>query len=575
MVIRSLELRRFRGIEKVTLTPRGHAVVVGEPRAGRSTVLEGLFRALSPDGARGTLSDDLDFHARDRDVRAEVEVVLGDLDDDLSQRFFDQLEYWDGDDDCLVDELDALDGLEDYEEVVRLCYRARWVPEQDHAEHWVDYPKTSDPDADVFDWVRRSDLGALPVFFGDPSRRPLVLSFRGGLRELVEAGDEDDFTEALEALAQNVEALGDDLAESAQLVEALREVVEPIAPALGLDVDDVAELLRFVPAGGALGALLRALEPTLQLDGATPMLPLSRHGSTAVAVLAIAELIARGQQTDGVVAIDDFGENVDAATARHLAATVRRRTGQVWLTTRRAEVADAFRPEELIRLSFDEDGARNAHPGRRPSNKAQRTAARHIALQLLPAMAARGVVVLEGPHDRAGLQAVAEQRLRRGSPLPAARGIALVDAGAVDSSGGSSATPRLCEAAGHLGFFTVAVIDGDRDDQEAVDANLAAADAVVRLPDRMAIERALLDGLSDSDIRRALGRLDVRIAEDIDDLSGRELERVARQTLKSRGGLHAEFVDVLPATRVPTLAARILDEVIRCVVDRDTGLQQL
>jgi hypothetical protein len=224
MIIRSLELRHFRGIEKLTLVSRGHVVVVGEPRAGRSTVVEGLFRALSPDGARGALGHDLDLNGRDRNVRAEVEVVLGELGDDLTQRFFDQLEYWDEEEDRLVDQLEALEDLENYEVVVRLCYRARWVAEQEQGEHWVDYPKTSDPEAELFDRVRRPDLAALPVFFGDPSRRPLALSYRGGLRELVDAADEGDFSSALETLAHNVELLGEDLADSVQLVEALRAV---------------------------------------------------------------------------------------------------------------------------------------------------------------------------------------------------------------------------------------------------------------------------------------------------------------------------------------------------------------
>jgi putative ATP-dependent endonuclease of OLD family len=575
VIVRSLELRRFRGIEKLTVVPRGHVVVVGEPRAGRSTVLEGLFRALSPDGARGTIGDDLDFHARDRAVRAEVEVVLGHLGDELSQRFFDALEYWDEGEDRLVDELDALDGLEGYEQVVRLCYRARWSAEQEQGEHWVDYPKTSDPEADAFDRVRRSDLAALPVFFGGPTTRPLALSYRGGLRELVDAADESDFASALEALATNVQSLGDDLAGSAQLLAALRAVIEPVAPALGMDADDLAAQVTFVPAGVALGALLRALEPTLQLDGAAPALPLTRHGSTAAAVLAAAELMARGERSDGVVAIDDFGEHIDAATAQHMAATLRRRTGQAWLSTRRAEVADAFRPEELVRLAFDERGVRTAHAGRRPATKSQRTAARHIALQLLPAMAARGVVVLEGPHDRAGLQAVADQRLREGVALPAAQRVALVDAGAVDASGGSSATPRLCETARHLGFFAVAVIDGDRDEPAVVAANIESADAVIRLPDDVAIERAVLDGVADEDIREALGRLDVQLPANLDDLAGGDLERLARKTLKGAGGLHAQFVDALPSGKVPALAARILDEATRCIVERDTGLHQL
>jgi putative ATP-dependent endonuclease of OLD family len=575
-MIRSIELRRFRGIEQLGLVPQGDVVLVGEPRAGRSTILEALSRVLSPDASRGMLGDDLDFHARNRETRVEVEVVVGDLDKELTQRFFDQLEYWDGDEDSLVDELDALDGLQGYEEVVRLCYRARWSAEQEQAEQWVDYPKLSDPDADAFERVRRADLAALPAFFGDPATRPLSLSHRGGLRELVDAAQATDFATSLEALSDSVQALGSDLAGSQQLLEALRAVVAPVAPALGLDVDELDRQIAFVPAGVALGALVRALEATLELDGAALPLPLSRHGSTATAALAAAELVARGARTDGVVVIDDFGEHLDAATARHLAATLRRSTGQTWLSTRRAEVAHAFQPQELVRLAFDEHRRRVAHPGRRPANKAERMAARHIALQLLPAAAAQGVVVLEGPHDRAGLEAVAELRLRRsGVGLPAARRVALVDAGAADASGGSSATPRLCEAARRLGFYAVAVIDGDPDDAVVVAANLAAADAVIRLPDDMAIERALLDGLADEAVRAALRRLDVPLPADLDDLSGRDLDKVARKAIKSSGGLHAQFVYALPLTAVPRLAKRILDEATRCIAERGTGLHQL
>jgi hypothetical protein len=62
---------------------------------------------LSPDGARGTIRDDLDFFDRDRAAKVEIEVVLGDLGDELSQRFFDELEYWDAEKRLLVDELDA------------------------------------------------------------------------------------------------------------------------------------------------------------------------------------------------------------------------------------------------------------------------------------------------------------------------------------------------------------------------------------------------------------------------------------------------------------------------------------
>jgi hypothetical protein len=91
----------------------------------------------------------------------------------------------------------------------------------------------------------------------------------------------------------------------------------------------------------------------------------------------------------------------------------------------------------------------------------------------------------------------------------------------------------------------------------------------------MAIERALLDGVADEEIRKALRRLDTQLQGDPDDVAGRDLERLARRTLKSSGGLHAQFVDLLPGRHVPVVAARILDQTTRCVVERDTGLHQL
>jgi hypothetical protein len=560
----------------MALAPEGHVVVGGEPRAGRSTLVEALFRVLSPNGSRGSLGHDLDFYDRDRSQRAEVEVVLGDLNEELTQRFFDFLEFWDEDECCLIDELDAPDELEDYEKVVRLCYRAKWVDEQEQAEHWVDYPKTADIENEAFTRVRRADLAALPVFFGRAAGvSPLSLSFRGNLREIVDEGDQEDFTDALEAFADHAESLGEDLTESTQLLTALRAVMEPIAPALGIDLDALGEQIGFVPAGIALGALLRALEPTLQLDGKELSLPLDRHGSTAAAILVAAELLVRGGHDDGIVVIDDLGEGVDAATSRHLAAMLRRKAGQVWITTRRAEIAESFKADEVFRLGFDDNGGRSAFQGRAPKSKADRMAARHIALQVLPALTARAVLVLEGPHDRAGLQAVADRRLRmKGIPLPAGHGIALADAGAADSSGGSSAVPRLCRVAHNLGFYTVAVVDGDPGDEDIVEANVAASDAVIRLPDGVAIERALLDGIDSDDIRKALKRLDVELPADFSELDEGPLNKLAVKIMKSRGGLHAEFVDALRG-KIPPLAARILDEAISCVAERNAGLHQL
>jgi hypothetical protein len=570
-----LRIRNFRGFDSLELCPKGHVLLSGEPRAGRSTVVDALYRVLSPNGSRGSVSHDLDIRGRDRDSWAEVEVVLGDLSEDLTQRFFDQLEFWDSDEGGLVDELDDAQDLDEYEAVVRLCYRQRWNTADEIGEQWVDYPKSADPENDLFVRVRRTDLEALPVFFSRPSGSPLSLAHESGLRRIIEGGEQGDFGETLESFAGKVEGLGGELAEADQLSEALGKIVGPISSVLDSDAGDLAEGISFVPAGVALGALLRGLEPTLRLGDEEAALPLSRHGATASAALTAAELLVRGEEPGGVIVHDDFGEGLDGPTSAHLVSLLRKEAGQAWITTRRAEVASAFKLAELVRLGFNGSGERVHFQGRRPKSKAERMASRHVSLQLLPMLTARALIVLEGPHDLAALRALEERRLRRGSvPLLAAARIGLIHAGAIDSAGGSSALPRLCQAARDLGFFTVALIDGDPDDEETTQANLAASDAVLRLPDGMAIELALMDGLAEAEVRKALSKLDVHLPDDFGDLTGSDFTKAARRALKSRGGAHAEFIDALRGPS-PKLATRILDQARDIVGSRTSGLVQL
>lgn len=575
MVIRRLEIRRFRGFEHAVIVPTGHALVVGEPRAGRSDVIEALRRVLSVDSTRSLLGDDIDFFQRDRTFRAEVEVVLGDLGPALTQQFFDWLEYWDRDTADLVELLDDAEALnnEALEQVVRLCYRAEWVDAEEVARHWVDYPKTSDPAASDFHLVRRADREALPFFMAARGSRALSLTARAILRRLIDEAQGADFTSHLEQLLDEIARAAAGFGQSAQVREALELVVAPARQPLGAESRDVNDLLRFAPEGGALGAVLRSLSVTADLADGAGFIALDRHGSSVSALFAVCELLAIGGS--GVVAIDDLGEDVDAASARHLAATLGRQARQAWVSTRRAAVAEAFRSRELIRLAFDDGGRRVAFTGWEPVDKTERMFARHFALQVLPAVAARALIVLEGPHDRAGYSAVADRLFRdENIPLPAARRIAFADGGAAGGGGGSSVIPRLAEGARRLGFFTVAILDGDKDETQ-IELAEASADAVIRLPERHAVERALIDGLDDSAIQAALTQLDAHLPANLADLTGDELRDAAITALKQRGGLHSQFVDALPAGTHPALAKRVLEQAVNAVITRRRGLIEL
>lgn len=99
MRITRLRATNFRGWAGLDLRPRAHALVVGEPRAGRSDLVAALQRVLDPGSTRSQpTTNDIHQHQAPgsgtdgggiADVAlagyAEVEVTLADLPVDLEQ----------------------------------------------------------------------------------------------------------------------------------------------------------------------------------------------------------------------------------------------------------------------------------------------------------------------------------------------------------------------------------------------------------------------------------------------------------------------------------------------------------
>src|SRR5229473_1288277 len=482
MKVRFLRISNFRGFEQLELKPRDHVFVVGQPGAGRSDLIDALWRALSPDSTRFPLFEDLDFYSRDLKKRIEIEVVLGDLGPRIEHAFLDRLEYWDLQEEKLLEEInnpnDEDASAEIFlERVVRLCYRAIWEDDQQQGQHWVDFPKFSDPDSEDFKRVSRELCGELPVSLVNARGAALSLGTRSDLRQLVDADEQTDFSTSLDQMMAGIEDLAGNLVQSKDLSDALDRILEPLRIPLGVGNRAASQIIRFAPEGGSLSGILRSLQPTVKLREELGYLPLVRHGSTLAGLIRAARVLARPDAKGAVILVDDFGEDLDVDAAMHLAATLRHRAGQLWLSTRTGALGQCFRPEEMLRLAISSDGARTAHAGRSPMTTQERIAARHVHLQILPAVSAKSVVIVEGPHDRAAIMAAAMKlHTEEDVPLLAAQRIAILDAGAADQSGGHSAIPRLAELARGLGFHVIAVVDWDRDvaiAQQCLSENLA------------------------------------------------------------------------------------------------------
>lgn len=562
----------FRGWYRLDLRPRGHVLAIGEPRSGRSDLVAALRRVLDSRSTRNQPST--------ADIRqslaaegpggsastvlapyGEVEVTLANLPSDVEQEAGRALEplLADG----TVDESgnaspEAPLGL-------RMAYRVSYEVATDVIEHRVYYPILSDPSADRYTRVPTAVRTLLPVVFLD-SARPLQLRAEGLLRRLVSDADPVSSAAALRALEGDIVAAATALSASPVIGRVLDALVADTGPARRIsDSAITAEDIKFLPDDGSLAGLLRALQPVLRLDDAGA-LPLESHGSTTTAVLSAAEAVLLAGSTVGAVIVaDDLGEGLDGPTTEHLANILRAGAAQAWVTTRRSDAARAFETTELVRLTRH-TGSRIVHQVAPPTDRKEAGLHRHIQVQLLPALTATTVAVTEGRHDLSALSAADRRRTPPDLPL-AAHGIRMITAD-TDSGGGTGQIPRIARLAHQLGHRVVALVDGDPTKRSA--AVLAgienACDALVRFPETMAIERAILTGATVTQIRAAAvvftdyGQPDPTLGKPDEDVPNAVIK------LLHSKGLHEQFLGALldETGALPPVVADALEAVARC-----------
>lgn len=584
MKIRELRIQNFRGLADLTIRPNGHVVLMGEPRSGRSTVVDALARVLTFYRGRHRDITELDFHKADTSSPIRITLTVGELGPQLEQEFFDRLEVWDEGEAGIVEETDSPDqiDLDGRSWVVRVAYEAQWVDDRESADDQVFFPKQSDPSAGHFVRVRRPDLDVLNFRSLRPrSERPLDLGPRSDFREVVDHVDVDekDFATAIGNYVEGVGEAARYLGCADQMQAALAEVLAPLRVLLGPH-NHGEQSVRFMPDDGSTSGLLRSLGATFDFGDGTGPLPLWRQGQSVESVFKVAEVVAAVAQSEPILAIDDLGDRMDTAAAAHLAAELRNRAGQVWVTTRHAAVAEVFEPREVIRLGRKANGAAFVRQGRQPAGKADSIIHRQWHRNILPALSYRAAVVVEGPDDFAALHTLASRlRILHNRPLPASQGVAMISAAAGGSGGYAGALKVGCEAS-LMGLRAVAAIDGDTDEsaKRFVESKKGQVAAVVRLPDQQAIEAAIIDGVSDDVLAQVLQELataaGVEVPPAIARADGSELRKEAVGFIK-RNSLHGPFIDSLPMAHLPTLAQRYLDALLDAATGKREGLVQL
>lgn len=583
MHVKELRIQRFRGFSDLSVRPKGHVVVMGEPGTGRSDIIESVARVLDADASRSRITTELDFYNRDTSQPIQISLTLGGLGADVEQDFLDHMELWDTTEGRLLPEAEEVENVdqERYEWVLRLEYRAKWLPGEERCEEWVFYPKESNPASDAFVHVRLRDIERLGFnLLRWSGGRILDLSSRSPFRRVIDRAGGDDFAAAMAQYVQEVAQAAGQFTGSAQVTKALEDVAAPLRDLLGFSGKDLSQILQFAPEGGSPSGLLRSLGPSMDVGDGAGSLPAWRRGSTTASLFRIAEALALSSGASPILAIDDLGDGLDAASSAHLAAVIRRSASQAWVTTRLPAVAEVFEPQEVVRLGRDTGGARFVRQGKQPKTKAETVASKHWHRNLLPALSYRSVVVVEGPNDFAAFHNLALRMSKeQGLPLPATRGVSLINAGA-GGSGGYVNVLKLAGTARDIGLRAVGAVDGDtrREAQQHLQTYGALADAIVRLPNTVAIEAAIVDGIPEGVLKQAIK--DVAAAADLpepqnfEQLAGQQLTGAAIAFIKNNS-LHGPFIDSLPLGSLPTLAVQFLNRVVEVAAGTQTGLVQL
>ena len=157
MHIRQLSVHHFRGFSDMPMKPSGNVVLMGEPGAGRSDLINAISKVLNTDVIRAGSTTEVDFHQRNTEIPIEISVTIGDLGPDLEQHFLNYLEVWDTEGDNLIEESESPEEVagQNREWVLRLAYYGQWLPDQESCDDIVYYPTYSDTSTQSF---RRASL---------------------------------------------------------------------------------------------------------------------------------------------------------------------------------------------------------------------------------------------------------------------------------------------------------------------------------------------------------------------------------------------------------------------------------
>ncbi len=408
MQIRRLRLKNFRSVESGEVLFNEHTVLIGSNSVGKSTVCEALDLLLGPDRlSRSSPINEHDFHQRtylDDDgepITIELEIVLTDLSPELEAKYRAHREYWDTEDETLLDEADDPEDtdLDQVTPALRIMFEGNYDKEEDEFSAQTFF--ASPPPEDGGNPVRVSrtskrEFGFIYLRALRTGARALSLE-RGSLLDIIVRLQEDDRSQMWEQTLGQLEELDPPIDQIPQLKEILEDIDERARRFIPLTDDGQA--FRLFPSALTREDLRRSITLFGSSHRSNTPVPYWRLGSGVINALVFSLLTFIAQlKTNVIFAMEEPEIAIPPHTQRRIVKFLRSRMQQAILTTHSPFVLEQFEPEDVVILSRDEDCELTGKHVEMSGLKAK-TYRGNLRRILAEAMLGTGVICVEGVSD--------------------------------------------------------------------------------------------------------------------------------------------------------------------------------
>ena len=515
MQIVRIKIENYRCIKKLTFFPSKHNILIGHVNSGKSTLLNALSLVADPDISRRYRPvEELDFFegkildSKGRPIAIKIEVTFSYCLPNEKNHFLELWEPWEIEKCNLIEDADDILVLDDKKNkfAFRITFEAKYDErEKEIVPDWY-YPKFSFiGDSEEYRKCYQPDREKIG-FFMIPAERDIrkALSFtRYSALDKALRTEKVNLDDEISKIGDSIQGVGEILFDNKEFEALIEEVQNRTEDMLDLN-PDIKRKLTFEMSGLGQYDIMNVLRAFVAPKGAPRSYPIANQGMGAKQIITLATLrMLASRKKSSIIAIEEPENSLHPQMQRSLVTDLFKTDCQTFVTTHSVHVAEVSDKEHLYVFLDSDNGEKqaiNVKPSKNktweePTIKAIEKIQSHYPSEVLDSYFCKNVLLVEGPGDR---EAIPSLIRRFGSNENAQN---LDDLGVVVIPCiGKESIPRVAPYFRSFGKKIYALADSEKGSSSGDVEIVKACDCAFFWPEKTAIERVLLDEVTEPTI---------------------------------------------------------------------------